>query len=325
MSAASLLSYHPGCIAEKTKRLHQGVSQTRNMESKKPYLFIAPHFLLFLLFTIIPVVYSIGISLYKWNFIGAPTFVGLENYRLLLIDTQSPYHREFMQALKNNIVYIVFGVPIFVFIPIILASALSRRPPGAAVMQAIFFIPSILSVSTVAIMCRWIFDRKFGLVNNFLGLNISWTTAEPWFWVAIVLINLWCCTGGNLVIYMAGIADIPKDIYEAASLDGANAIHQFFYITIPGLSYQIRYALIMTIISSFKIYGEVLMFSGSTGRPSMDKNVPMISIQQTAFGEVSNAGMASAMAVILSLLIIVFSVISLKMRLEKNRRSTDET
>lgn len=291
----------------------------KRLQSSKAYLFIAPHFLLFLLFAIIPVVYSIGISFFHWDFIGVPKFVGLENYEQLLIDTGSTYHREFMQALKNNIAYIIFGVPVFVFIPLLMACLLHHRPPCAALFQAILFIPSILSVSTVAIMCRWLFDRKFGLVNRFLGLDISWTTAEPWFWIAIILINLWCCTGGNLIIFLAGMADIPKSLYEAASLDGANPVHKFVHVTIPGLSHQIRYSLIMTIISSFKIYGEVLMFSGAVGRPSMDKNVLMISIQQTAFGEASNAGMASAMAVLLSILIIIFSAFALKMRLGGDR------
>lgn len=296
------------------------MKRKKTCRKASPYLFIAPHFLLFVAFAAFPTLYSMYISLCKWNFIGEPRFVGLENYQNLLLRSDSAFYREFMNALKNNIMYVLTAVPLLVVIPLLIAVALDTKPKGAKIFQAAFFIPCLFSVSTVALMWRWAFDRNFGFINRLFGLDIAWVTDEPYFWIAVILMGIWWSIGGNLIIFLAGIADIPKNLYEAAALDGANAIQKLIYITLPGLRNQILYTLVITIISAFKIYGEVLMFSGSTSRPTMDKNVLVISIQQMAFGESSNAGMASAMAVMLSFIIVAFSVFSFNLRLERKER-----
>jgi multiple sugar transport system permease protein len=285
-----------------------------------PYLLISPHFILFVVFIVFPTVYSIYISFFRWNYIGTPVFVGFDNYYELLISSDSAFYREFTNALKNTLMYVVLSVPLLVGVALLIAAALNSRPKGIKVFQAIFFLPCLLSVSTVALMWRWAFDRTFGLVNRSLGIDVSWVTAEPYFWIAVILMGIWWSVGGSLLVFLAGMSNIPQERYEAAALDGSNALQKFIHVTLPGLANQILFVSVMTTISSFKVYGEVLMFSGSVARPSLDKNVLMISIQQMGFGDSPQAGMASAMAVLLSVVIIVVSLLLLS----RNARRRDE-
>jgi multiple sugar transport system permease protein len=169
-------------------------------------------------------------------------------------------------------------------------------------------MPTLLSISSVILTWVFMFHRNLGPINNILGLRTNWFGQQPFTWIAIVIITLWWGIGGNMIIYLAALSGIDRSLYEAAEIDGANAIQRFFTITLPGLKNQLAYTVVLTTIAQFNIYGQPLMFS--KGGPKESTRVLMMYIRELAFGSgESIAGLASAMAVILGLCIMAVSVI----------------
>lgn len=277
----------------------------------EPYLFILPHYLMFIVFFAIPAVMALYVSFCKWDFVSAPKFVGLKNYITLLADKDSYYFGLFWSSFRNTLGYVVVSVPLLILVPMFLAVLLTKLKKGAGVFQSIFYFPYLLSVATVVLTWRWLLDKSFGIVNQIFHIDIGWTMDQPYFWIAVVMLSLWWGVGGNMVIYIAGMSSIPEDLYEAADLDGAGPLQQFFAITLPGLKNQIMYTLVMTTISSFNIYGQPLMFANMT-KLTNDKNTLLVVIQQTAFGTQQAAGMATAMAMILGVIIVAVSSLQFK-------------
>lgn len=277
----------------------------------EPYLFILPHYLMFIVFFAIPAVMALYVSFCKWDFVSAPKFVGLKNYITLLADKDSYYFGLFWSSFRNTLGYVVVSVPLLILVPMFLAVLLTKLKKGAGVFQSIFYFPYLLSVATVVLTWRWLLDKSFGIVNQIFHIDIGWTMDQPYFWIAVVMLSLWWGVGGNMVIYIAGMSSIPEDLYEAADLDGAGPLQQFFAITLPGLKNQIMYTLVMTTISSFNIYGQPLMFANMT-KLTNDKNTLLVVIQQTAFGTQQAAGMVTAMAMILGVIIVAVSSLQFK-------------
>lgn len=276
-----------------------------------PYLFILPHYLAFIVFFAIPAVMAIYISFCKWDFVTSPKFVGIENYKMLLIDQSSYYFKLFWGSFMNTLKYVVISVPLLVTVPLFLAAALLKIKKGAGIFQSIFYFPYLLSVATVVLTWRWLLDKSFGVVNQVFHLDIAWTMDQPYFWIAVIVLSLWWGLGGNMVIFIAGMSSIPIELYEAADLDGAGEFKKFLYITLPGLKNQMMYAFVMTTIASFNIFGQPLMFANMSNLTT-DKNVLMVAIQQTAFGTQQAAGMATAMAMILGIIIVLVSSLQFK-------------
>ena len=277
----------------------------------EPYLFIAPHYLVFIVFFAIPAIMALYVSFCKWDFVSAPKFIGLKNYITLLTDKDSYYFNLFWSSFKNTVLYVVVSVPLLMAIPLLIAVLLSKVKKGASIFQSIFYFPYLLSVATVVLTWRWLLDKSFGIVNQIFHLDIGWTMDQPYFWIAVVMLSLWWGIGGNMVIYIAGMSSIPVDLYEAADLDGAGPIQKFLHITLPGLKNHMMYTLVMTTISSFNIYGQPLMFANMT-KLTNDKNTLLVAIQQTAFGTQQAAGMATAMAMILGVIIVAVSSLQFK-------------
>jgi multiple sugar transport system permease protein len=279
----------------------------RVVERVKPYLFIEPHYALFLVFFVVPAVAAIYISFTRWDFIGRPVFVGLANYRQILTDKGGYYFDQFWSAFLNTFRYVVISVPLLIGVPLLLAVAIHPLKRLGSFFQSVFYFPYLLSVATVVLTWRWLLDRSFGLVNHVLGADIGWTVDQPFFWIAIVVMSVWWGLGGNMVIYLAGMADISQDLYEAAELDGANQVNKFIHITLPGLKNQLLYTTVMTSIASFNIFGQPVMLANAKNLSS-DKNVLIALVQGTAFGTSQIAGMASAIAVVLGVVIVIVSI-----------------
>lgn len=275
------------------------------MEKKKitPYVFIAPHLILFIIFFGIPAIFGIIISFTKWNLIGTPEWVGFKNYAEILSNSKSTFYIQFHNGLKNTLIFTLFSVPLCIIVPLLLAIALNTRTKGYKIFQSIFYVPTLFSISSVILAWGFLFNKNFGPINKFLGLSINWGGTQPYVWIAIITITVWWYIGGNMVIYQAALAGVPADLYEAASLDGAGSVSKFFKITLPSIKNQIAYTLVMTTIAQLNIYGQPLMFS--KGGPAGSTSVLLMYIRQIAFGTgESIAGIASAMAVMLGLCII---------------------
>ncbi|MFZ5351089.1 MAG: carbohydrate ABC transporter permease [Bacillota bacterium] len=264
--------------------------------------------MIFIIFFAIPAVTGIYISFTKWNLYSTPQWIGLKNYYEILINSDSTFYHQLYNGLFNTMKFTLFTVPFFIIIPLLLAVALNTKTYGSKFFQSLFYMPTLLSISTVILTWIFMFHRNLGPINNILGINVNWFGEQPFTWIAIVIITLWWGIGGNMVIYLAGLNGIEKTLYEAAEIDGANTIQKFFNVTIPGLKNQLVYTLVLTTIAQFNVYGQPLMFS--KGAPGESTRVLMMYIRELAFGTgESIAGLASAMAVVLGLCILAVSII----------------
>lgn len=275
-----------------------------------PVFFIGPHLIFFIVFVVFPFFYGIIVSFTRWDMMSKPVFVGLENYATLFTKG-NVFNTSFVDGLKATSIYTVFMVPLLIIVPLLFAVLLLavKNEKLRGVFQAILYASSILSVATVVLTWDLLLDRELGLINNWLQIETNWKGDQPYAWISIFAFSLWAGIGGNMIIFMSSISSIPNSLYEAASLDGANVVQKFFNITLPSIRFPLLYSIVMGTIGGFNVYGQTYMFAGPSDTTSL-----MQYIQQFAFGSATPmAGMASAMSVMLGIIISIFSVIQFKM------------
>ena len=279
------------------------------MKRKKnfwPVIFIGPFMVLFIVFVLAPAIFGVFVSLTDWDLYNTPVFVGLDNFKTILFDAESIYHEQFFNGAKNTLLFVVMAVPVCIIIPLALALMLSVKARGHKIFQSLLYLPNLFAISAVMIIWAFQLSLSYGPFKEWFGLDINITSTQPWAWIAIVGVTLWWCVGGNLIIYVAALNMIPKDQLEAAQIDGAGSMIRFFKIILPNIRSQILFTTVMTTISQFNVYGQALMLT--KGGPNNSTRVLMMYIQQNAFGTgVSTAGMSAAMAVLLGLVIMIFS------------------
>lgn len=290
------------------------------MKQKKisvwPGLFIGPYMALFLLFVLVPAIFGIFVSLTDWDLYSTPVFVGLDNFKTILFDADSIYHEQFFNGAKNTLLFVIMAVPLCVIVPLLLALMLSLKPRLYKFYQSLLYLPTLFAISAVMIIWGFQLSLSYGPFKEWFGLDINITATQPWAWIAIVIVTIWWCAGGNMIIYVAALNAVPREQLEAAQLDGAGNIARFFKIILPNIRSQMLFTTVMTTISQFNIYGQALMLT--KGGPNNSTRVLMMYIQQNAFGTgESTAGMSAAMAVLLGLIIMIFS----SMQFVMNRKS----
>lgn len=295
------------------KEDNESMKLWRTNKAKTHLLFLAPHTLIFTIFFIIPFFYGIIISLYKWNmfFPDKRTFIGLENFQKILFDSESIYHEYFFNGLKNTFTFVGLSVPFLILIPLLFAMLINVEPKGYKTFRGIFYLPSLLSISTLVLIWRWVLNTNVGILNLTLGElgfdKIPWLAEQPFAWISLVLMTVWWTIGGNMVIFTASLKEIPDSLYEAADVDGANGWQKFWRITIPGMRNQLVYITIMTTLASFNVFGQPQLATG--GGPSESTKVLMMYIREIAFGgSVPNPGIATAMAILLGIIMILISI-----------------
>lgn len=272
-----------------------------------PTVFVGPHLLIFIIFFLIPSVYGIYIAFTKWNLFTDPQFIGLQNFRTILFDSSSSFYEQFRNGLKNTFLFVIFSVPFCVIVPLLMATGLAAKPKLHRLFQSIFYLPSLFAISAVMIIWQFLLSLSYGPLKNYFHFNVDLLNNQPYAWIAIVLVTVWWSIGGNMVIYLAAINGVSKELIEAAELDGAGLFSKFFKITLPSIRYQILFTTVMTTIAQFNIYGQPLMLTG--GGPNESTKVLLMYIQGDAFGQgASIAGMASAMAVLLGICIMIVSI-----------------
>ena len=277
-----------------------------------PWLFLAPHLLMFLIFFLIPMFYGIYASFTKWDLFSSPQWVGLQNYATIFTNKESTFYRQFWNGLKNTITFVIICVPFQVLLPLIVALLLDKRPKGRNIFQGIFYLPTLFSITSVTLTWLFVFNRSLGLFNHLFGTDINWYGEQPWAWITIVVTTVWWGLGGNLIIYVAALAGIDRSILEAAALDGATGLKKFLYITVPSIKFPLAYTIVVSIVAQFNIYGQPLILTG--GGPSESTFVLLMYIRNLAFGTgKSVAGMASAMSTCLGIIIGIVSVVQLVM------------
>ena len=274
-----------------------------------PLFFVGPHLILFLVFILIPSIYGIYASFTKWNLIGEPTWIGLDNYKTILFNDNSTFHSQFFNGMKNTFIFVGTTVPLMVVIPLTIAVALEHKDvKWKSFFQSIIYLPGLISISAAALIWSLIFNKQLGIVSNVFGSEAVWASTQPYAWIIIVVITIWGGIGGNMIIYRASINGVPKDLYEAADIDGAGPLQKFKNITLPSIRFPLIYTLVMSTAGAFNVFGQPLMMTD--GGPKQSTTVLMMYIRDLAFshGE-SIAGMASAMAVLLGVVILIISAI----------------
>ncbi|MDD7465770.1 MAG: sugar ABC transporter permease [Actinomycetaceae bacterium] len=273
-----------------------------------PVLFIGPHAVIFILFFMIPAAFGIYISFTRWTLFDTPEWIGLANFTELLFDTNSIYHQQLISGLGATLVFVAIAVPLCIVVPLFLAMLVRQVPRFQKIFQAIFYIPTLFAVSAVMLIWVFLLSLSYGPLPQWLGLSVNISSTQPWAWAAIIGITVWWCIGQNLIIYVAALGGVPQEQLEAATLDGANTWQTFTNVQLPEIRFPLFFTIVTTTIAQFNVYGQPLMFT--RGGPNNSTKVLLMNIQENAFGAgIPAAGMASAMAVILGILIISISAI----------------
>lgn len=273
-----------------------------------PYAYIAPHLFFFIIFFITPAVYGIYAAFTKWDLFNEPVFIGLANFKTLLFDAGNTYYKQLRNGLWNTVKFVIYSVPFCIAVPLALAVALQTKCKGSKLFQALYYFPSLLSITTVTLSWRYMFNTQYGVVPNFLGLKENWF-APPHSWIVLVVVTIWWCAGSNMVIYQSALASIPQTHYEAAAVDGAGAWQRFVHITLPGMKYPLTYTFIISVVAQFNVYGQPLMLTGFNNNEA--NAVLLMYIQENAVKK-QVAGMSAAMSVILGLCIMAVSYVQMR-------------
>ena len=274
----------------------------RSWRSIAPYVFIAPFFIVFLIFFLGPTLFAFYISLQNWTSVHSWTWVGLRNYQKLFTD------RIFLASVSNSLYYIAANTLILLPLPLLLAVALnSRMTKAKPVLRAIYFSPYLTAPVAISLVFLTMFDWHYGLFNQILlslGVvkeGINWTGSMDWVKLSVVIVLVWRWTGYNMIYFLAGLQTIPQELYEAATMDGAGEIQKFWNITLPMLRPVLLFVGIVSTIGASQIFDEPTMLTG----PSQQLGSPgfsSLSLAQEIFREAFmrlNFGFASAIAVML--------------------------
>jgi len=276
---------------------------SRNQQHVTPYLFIAPNLIVFTVFVFVPILLSFYISLNDWSLIGSPIFIGFGNYVDMAQDA------DFWTAFLNTLVYTAGTVPTSMALGLAVAVGLNRNLPGRAFLRSIYFVPVIISLVATALIASWIFNDNYGVVNKALealGLGpVSWLSSRRWAMPTLIITALWIRLGFNMVVYLAALQSIPTELYDAARVDGATGRRRFLHITWPLLRPTTFLLLILNVIDSLHVFDLIYVMTG--GGPGFSTTVLVQYIYQQAFEE-SQMGYASAIGVVLYLMLLVFTV-----------------
>ena len=271
--------------------------------------FISPAIIGFLAFAAWPIVMSLYYSFTNYNVLQPPDFTGLDNYRDLFSD------RLFRTSLLNTLYMVVIGLPIHLIFDFFMAVLLATQIRGLSIYRTIFYLPSITPVVAAAIVWLWIFNGQYGILNTFLGWfgiqRIGWLTDPTYTKPSLIFMGLWF--GGNtILIFLAGLRDVPISLLEAAELDGAGAIQKTIHVTLPMISPVIFYLLIINIIGYFQYFTEAWVLTatrdGAAGGPLNSMLFYAMYLYQTAF-QLFKMGYASAQAWVLFVIVLIATAV----------------
>lgn len=321
------------------------------------YIFLSPNLLGFLLFFAGPLVLSLYISLTTNVPGGGDTFVGFDNYTRVVEFTVQPLARpdqparevidvsrysegfrafgylvgvrspRFWVALRNTLQFVLLAVPLSVIPALVLATVLNSKLPGMSIYRAIYFIPSIAAIVGISLVWRWMYDSTIGWINYFVTLatsavgwndpRIQWLNLPSTALLAVVIMSAWQTTGFNSVLFLAGLQNVPGELYEAATVDGAGTIAKFFRITLPLLAPTTFFVVSTTIIQALQVFEQVYILTNPPGSPADSTLTLVLYLYQEGFN-LFDFGFASAVAWILFAVIFAFTLV----QFQRNRQSS---
>jgi len=308
------------------------------MKKKKfdwgPYLYILPALVIIAVFRLLPILLSFIVSFFEWSITGVGNFIGIANYHKLLHDP------EFWQSLLNTFYLVIFVVPVSLLLSLIFATLLNNIKILRSFFRSLYFIPTVTSMVAISIVWKIIFNQQTGLANFILGkigieplgwlaesrgifqllfgnfgIDIpSWMGGPSLALFSIIIVTIWKGLGYNTIIYLAGLQNIPDVYYEAADIDGAGRITQFYRITWPLISPTTYYVLMMTTIVTFQVFSQIYLMTGPPiGGPLGTTKVIVYFLFDKGFGESNDLSYASAIALVLFAIILTLTLLQKKL------------
>ncbi|MGR4854108.1 carbohydrate ABC transporter permease [Streptomyces sp. LARHCF252] len=275
-------------------------------------LFLAPTIVGIVLFTVVPIVGSVVLSLFHWNVIDSPSYAGLSNYGEVFGDSTV------LVSFRNTLVFMVFAVALQLLIALALALTLNGRMPVwlRSVFRSAFFFPLVLSAASISVVMKYLFNQDFGVINWLLGFvgiaPVPWLTSENAAMTTVVLVYVWQQFGFSFLLFIGGLNNIPKEIHEAAALDGATGLRKHLTVTLPLLSPTLLVASVVGIINALQVFEQPYVLTN--GGPGDSTRTVVMVIYETAFEQL-RFGEASAVGVLL--FVLIMAVTALQFRLSR--------
>ncbi|MDB5079273.1 MAG: Sugar transporter permease [Chloroflexi bacterium] len=273
------------------------------------YILIAPAFIFIIGFTFIPVIGAFGISLTKWDLLSQAEFIGFDNYQRIFSDNVAT------KTLLNTFYYTFVSVPLGIIISLLLASLLNQKIRGLAIFRTFYYLPVISSTVAVSMIFRWVLDSQYGMLNGGLAIfgisPIPWLTDPAWAMPAVILVTVWRSLGFNMLVLLAALQDVPKELHEAAAMDGATAFHKFFYVSIPLITPAIFFVTMTSLINSFQSFD--LVYNMTQGGPARATSLIGYYLWEQAF-KYLNMGYGAAIAFVLFFFILVITFVQWVLR-----------
>ncbi|MFJ6700365.1 carbohydrate ABC transporter permease [Streptomyces sp. NPDC091272] len=267
-----------------------------------PWLFLAPGLLITLAFNLYPFFSTVGKSLTDARTLTEGKFVGLANFQALFGDEQ------FWVALRNSALYVAVVVPLLVFLPLLLALLVQKHVPGIAFFRSAYYTPVVASVVVVALIWVWMLDDR-GFINGvlrMLGVDPVPFLSDQWLLLlSSMLLTVWKGLGYYMIIYLAALTNVPRELHEAAEVDGAGPVRRFFAITVPAVRPTMVLVGALSSVSAFKVFSEVFMIAGPTGGPGGQDTTLVMLIQRVGTGLQGRTGYASAISITLFVLTLI--------------------
>ncbi len=292
-----------------TKMKHKSkTSKLERRDLRNGLLFCSPAIVGLFALTLYPVVSSLYYSFCNYPMLKPPVWVGLANYKALSHDPM------FYKSLWNTVYYAVFATPIGIVTAFLLALLLNQKVRGIALFRTMFFVPSIVPLVAGSVLWLWLLNPQYGLINTILGFfNISgpgWMSDPAWSKPALILMSAWG-VGGWMLIYLAGLQDVPQDLYEASEIDGAGPVQRVWNVTIPFMSPHIFFTLVMGFIAAAQYFTQAYVMTNGEGGPVDSTRFFALYLFQNAF-QYWKMGYACAMAWLLFVLILGFTLLVFK-------------
>lgn len=285
------------------------LSESRRREALTGYLFISPWIIGFIVFFLGPIIASLILSFTRWNIVGDPTWVGLDNYTTIFTEDL-----RFKKSVEVTLTYSLLYLPLEVMCGIGLAVLMNFKLRGIGIFRTIFYMPSVVPQVAAALVWVWMLNQRYGVINTLLS-NVgvdgpNWLGSPHYVLPSLIMIALWG-VGGSAIIYLAGLQNIPAVMYEAATVDGANAFQKFFRITLPLLSPTIFFQFVLGLIGVFQTFTPAFIAAGETGGPLQSGLFYMLYIYNRGFISL-RMGYASALAWIMTVFILIVTVFVLR-------------
>lgn len=275
-----------------------------------PYLFLLPALIVIAVFVLYPIGAVVYYSFTQYNIVTPPVWVGLRNYQQLFQDDI------FWLSLKHSFTYLLV-TPILIILSILLAIVVNRKAPGIAAFRALYFIPVISGSIAVGIAWRLMWDRN-GIINGLLVSSgwinepIQWL-AEPAYTLPIAMaLTVWLGLGYYMMIFLAGLQNIPEELYDAALIDGCNSWQKHWYVSVPGLRPQITFVAVISSLAALQVFNEIFTLTGGLGG-ILNSGVTMVFYLWRKAFRLNQAGMASAIAMVLLGITLLFSIVNMRL------------